>query len=121
MWKELCKPLQQLGFHPSYPISTLFVWIFYRLFNGKSCDSMKMIVYFPGMATCQASTSLVSYKSMLKFGFGLPVTQEIPSLDVLVDCKDFCCEKKNSENGLVCRFNVYWSWLVNLHKWISKS
>ena len=33
----------------------------------------------------------------------------------------FYCEKYFLENGLVCRFNGYWLWLADLHKWISRS
>ena len=49
------------------------------------CDFMNKYVSFASMASGQASSSLISFKSMLKFGSILLVMQEISFLKVHVD------------------------------------
>jgi len=56
-------------------------------------DLVNKYVSFVGMDFSQASSCMVSYNPMLKFGFGLPVIEEISSLNVLVDEKASYYEK----------------------------
>jgi len=83
-----------------------------------TCDLANKSFSFAGMDVGQTRSSSVSYNSMLKFGSGLSVVQEISSLNVPMDEEVLDCEKYFLENGLVCRFNGFWLRLADLHKWI---
>ena len=48
---------------------------------------------FASMAAGQANSSSVSYSSMLNFFYGIPVVQNISSLNVLVDGEALDYEK----------------------------
>ena len=71
------------------------------------CDLMNKSFSFVGMIVNQARSSLVSYNSMLKFGYGLPVVQEISYMYVLADEEDLECEIYFLENGLIYRLNRF--------------
>jgi len=76
---------------------------------------------FAGMVGDQASSSSISYNSMLNFGSRLQVVQAIFSVYIFVDEEALDRENYFSKNGLVCRFNGLWQWLVDPYKSISKT